>query len=133
MTLATAIRLRKKRSLVEELTDSGHVRTRKFATVGGLSSGDSDDQLEELLSAAPAKHLTQTFRGGDHCRRMQPAGLSGQSFDWPGHTDGSDDLARRGAYGRRDGGNPRFAFTYRVRPAASADCGQGDGGVAATA
>jgi hypothetical protein len=82
------------------------------ATVGSLSSGDSGDQLEELFSAASAKHLTQTFRGGDHCRSMQPAGLSGQSFDRPRHTDRSDDLARRGTHGRRDGGNPRFALTH---------------------
>jgi hypothetical protein len=57
-------------------------------------------QVKDLLSAATAKHLAEAFRGGDHRRRMQSAGLSGQSLDWSGHADRSDDLARRGAYGR---------------------------------
>ena len=54
---------------------------------------DPSGRSQGLLSATPAKHLAQAFRSGDHSRRMQPAGLSGQSFDRSGHADRSDDLA----------------------------------------
>ena len=73
VTLATAIRLRKKRSLVEELTDSGHVcdsevrNGRKFELQTAMIS--SRNFLRRL-----AKHLTQDVR-----RRSSPAHVAGRA------------------------------------------------------
>ena len=64
---------------------------------------------------------------------MQPAGLSGQSFDGPGHADRSDDLAGRGAYGCRNRCHAGFPLANRMGPATPADCRQGDRRVAAAA
>ena len=94
VTIATAVRLRKKLSPVGDLITHDQIRTRK------VRNGRNSElqawaviSAQQLFAATTAKHLTQAFRCGNDRRGMQPARLSGQSFDRPRHAHGSDDLA----------------------------------------
>jgi len=65
----------------------------KVALVETSHPSDMASYATESFTAAAAEYLAEAFRGGNHSRRVKPAGLPRESFDRPGHTNRSDDLA----------------------------------------
>src|SRR3546814_5747812 len=74
------------------------------------STSSSRRCSEGSLRGGSAQGFREPLGCGDHCRRVHPAGLAGETLERARDRDGGDDLPAGGADRRGDGGHALLAL-----------------------
>src|SRR3546814_14556837 len=93
------------------------------------STSSSRRCSEGSLRGGSAQGFREPLGCGDHCRRVHPAGLAGETLERARDRDGGDDLPAGGADRRGDGGHALLALADGLGPASATDAGESSRGV----